>query len=266
MDWDVIAYWAPIFPIAALLVLFKSPESPTYLVTKGNITQAQQSLKQLKHENYDIEGEIKIISQAVKKQEAQKQVKKVDYIKNIKEHPELYKPFFIVLVLSVVQQFSGATVIRGYVVKIFGNVFKTPVLHLEHGNFSYLCKCDCEHGEPLSQSAYYSAIIIGIVRLLASLSLTKLLVNFKRRTLYAVSSIGTMLCLSVFATFLLLSDHLLQWGMADHENLINWLSVISACMLVFSVNWGVQPMPLLMSSELYPSELRAFCKVKTILL
>ena len=129
---------------------------------------------------------------------------------------------------------------------------------------TYLCECDCEVGPPLSQSAYFSAIIIGVVRLIASLSLTKLLVNFRRRTLYVVSACGTILSLSVFATILFVSDHISSWHIDNSEDLLNWLGVISACLLVFSVNLGVQPMPLLMSSELYPAELRAFCKVSKI--
>ena len=44
--------------------------------------------------------------------------------RNIKSHPEPYKPFSIVMVLSIVQQFSGATVIRGYVFKIFVDILK----------------------------------------------------------------------------------------------------------------------------------------------
>ena len=261
LHWYEIAYLAPVFPLAAFAVLLRSPESPVYLVLKGRKEEAEESLKMLKFEDYDISQEIKRISEAIEKQEQQKCVNKLDYIRHIKTHPELYKPFFIITMLSIVQQFSGATVIRGYVVKIFGNVFKKKVEGLVNGNFTHLCECNCEVGPPLSQSAYYSAIIIGVVRLFASLSLTKLLINFRRRTLYAVSSCGTVLCLSLFATILLLSHHIDAWNLHESEDFLNWMSVGSACLLVFCVNWGVQPMPLLMSSELYPSEFRAFCKV-----
>ena len=266
LPWYQIAYWAPVFPLAAFLVLLHSPESPVYLVSKGRLEEAEESLKKLTHDNYDVSAKMKTISKAIENQEQQKRVNKIDYIKHFKSYPELYKPFFIVTVLSIVQQFSGATVIRGYVVKIFGNVFKKRAEHLISGNFTHLCVCECEVGPPLSQSAFYSAIIIGIVRLFASLCLTKLLVSFRRRTLYAVSSCGTILSLSFFATILLLSDHVDSWRIDGSEDLLNWMSVVSACVLVFCVNLGVQPMPLLMSSELYPSESRAFCKVRMKLL
>ena len=48
--------------------------------------------------------------------------RKMEYINNINRHPEIYKPFLIIICLSVVQQFSGASIIRAYVVKIFDEV------------------------------------------------------------------------------------------------------------------------------------------------
>ena len=164
-----------------------------------------------------------------------------------------------VLFFSFVQQFSGATVIRGYVVKIFGEVFNRETI--ENNNVTSLCQCECDTGSPLSQSAYISAIIIGLIRLVASLCLTYLLVHFRRRSLYLASALGSILSLATFSTILLLSEHLSDWELGIPQTALSWLSLVSACCLVFSVNLGVQPMPLLMSSELYPSDLRAFCKV-----
>ncbi len=37
--------------------------------------------------------------------------------------PEVYKPILIVMLMSVIQQFSGMTILRAYVVKIFHNIF-----------------------------------------------------------------------------------------------------------------------------------------------
>ena len=124
-----------------------------------------------------------------------------------------------------------------------------------------LCECDCTYGSPISKTAYLSAVIIGIIRLLASLSLTYLLVRFKRRSMYLASSCGTILSLMAFSTILMLSDHMIDWNTGLSQDVLTVLSLISACFIVLSVNLGVQPMPLLMSSELYPSEHRAFCKV-----
>ena len=116
----------------------------------------------------------------------------------------------------------------------------------------------------MSTSAYISAIIIGLIRLVASLSLTYLLVHFRRRSLYLASALGTILSLATFSTILLLSEHLIDWELGIPQTALSWLSLVSACCLVFSVNLGVGPMPYLMSSELYPSDIRAFCMVFSI--
>ena len=70
----------------------------------------------------------------------------------------------------MIQQFSGATVIRGYVVKIFGEVFNRVTVKMLDNNVTTLCECDCTHGQQLSLYAYLSAI--GIIKLAVSLSLT----------------------------------------------------------------------------------------------
>ena len=108
-----------------------------------------------------------------------------------------------------------------------------------------LCQCECDTGSPLSQSAYISAIIIGLIRLVASLSLTYLLVHFRRRSLYLASALGTILSLATFSTILLLSEHLSDWELGIPQTSLSWLSLVSACCLVFSVNLGVGPMPYL---------------------
>ena len=157
--------------------------------------------------------------------------------------------------------------------------------------------------------AYYSAILVGAVRLIASLSLTSLLVRFishissifnslpfpvfvflykplsfldsisvqtldfllhwtparfNRRHLYLASAIATIISLAAFGTTLLFATHLQHWHLEEQEVIIDWSSVIFGCILVFCVNLGVQPMANLMTSELFPAEVRALCKVKEV--
>lgn len=261
LPWYQTAYVGMIFPLIAAILLLNSPESPVFLVSKGKIDEAENTIRKVKPEQ-DIPSKIKEILDGLDKfkENSLKSGSKIHLIKKIHQHPEIYKPFLIVTFLSLIQQFSGATVIRGYVVKIFGEVFDREHKSLLNENLSALCECECSHGSPLSQSAYFSAILIGVIRLTASLSLTYLLVLFKRRNLYLTSACGTIISLATFSTILLLSDHLADWDFGISQNVLTWCSLVSACCLVFSVNLGVQPMPLLMSSELYPSDIRAFCK------
>ena len=51
--------------------------------------------------------------------------RKISYIRNLRQHPEIYQPFLIIVTLSIIQQFSGMSILRTYVVKIFDQVFHT---------------------------------------------------------------------------------------------------------------------------------------------
>ena len=264
IPWYQVAYFAPLFPLVAFILLFNSPESPVYLVSQGKLEEAEASLGKLKHKDYDIKREIKNITDGLEEQKKSHngEISNLYILRNIDKYPEIYKPFLIVLILSIVQQFTGATVFRGFVVKIFGKVFLKPMDNTFHtlSNGSY--NCDSEEVPTISHLANVSAILLAVVRLIASLIASLLLVEIPRRNLYAASAVGTVLSLALFATTLLISDHAVPWKLENAEDLLNWSSVVSACVLVFSVNLGVQQMPLLMSSELFPAEVRALCKVK----
>ena len=87
------------------------------------------------------------------------------------------------------------------------------------------------------------------------------LARFKRRHLYLASAIATIISLAAFGTTLLFATHLEHWHIEEQAVIIDWSSVVFGCILVFCVNLGVQPMANLMTSELFPAEVRAFCKV-----
>ena len=150
------------------------------------------------------------------------------------------------MLFSIIQQFSGATAIRGYVVKIFGEIFSQE-------------KEDTDSCE-ISQSAYTSAIITGVIKMAAGMTLTSLLIRVNRRTMYFVSAICSGFSLVMFSTILLISEKGQDLDVGAGDEFLSWFSLLAASFFVFSVNLGVQPLPILMSSELYPSTSRAFCK------
>ena len=70
----------------------------------------------------------------------------------------------------------------------------------------------CPQDAQTSENAYLSAIIIGFVRLLSSLLLSQLLLNHRRRFMYIVSAILTIVSLFCFATcdLLIENDFMIQ--------------------------------------------------------
>ena len=44
------------------------------------------------------------------------------------------------------------------------------------------------------------------------------------------------------------------------KNILKWVALLTVCCIVFSVQLGVQTLPQLLSGELFPNDIRAFCK------
>ena len=161
--------------------------------------EAHQALFKLYGPNYRVTEEVEIIEDNLKKLSLTRG-RKIAYLKNLPNHPQIYKPFLIIVTLSIIQQFSGMSILRAYPVKIFNEVFLKP-------NITIITNCtsgEIQHGST-SNEAYISAIIIGFVRLLASLLLAKLLRKYQRRSMYFVSaglSIGSLICFATCVFFI----------------------------------------------------------------
>ena len=84
--------------------------------------EAHEALSKLYGPNYHVTEELEIIQDNLKKLRDSRG-RKITYLKELNRHPEIYKPFLIIVVLSIIQQFSGMSILRAYVVKIFNDVF-----------------------------------------------------------------------------------------------------------------------------------------------
>jgi hypothetical protein len=84
--------------------------------------EAHEALFRLYGPDYRVTEEVNIIQDNLKKLR-QSRGRKITYIREIQKHPEIYKPFLIIVTLSLIQQFSGMSILRAYVVKIFNEVF-----------------------------------------------------------------------------------------------------------------------------------------------
>ena len=101
ISWHHIAFVGLVFPLIALLLLLNSPESPVYLVSKGKMDEAEKSLKRLSHGTEDVSKDLKdILASLDKCKEASSSgMNKWELVKSLRNHPEIYKPFFIITFL-----------------------------------------------------------------------------------------------------------------------------------------------------------------------
>lgn len=263
--WHQIAMVAPAIPLTALIVLVFVPESPIYLLANHELDKAVKALQNLYGPKYNVTEEVFQIKTGLEKKQLQSQQSGCFApVKRMLKRPEIYQPFFIIVIMSLVQQFSGMSILRSYVVKIFNTIFDddAPVTksNTSVDKNDTLLLVDCDSNSTASE-AYMSAIIIGSVRLLSSLLLSNLLLRFRRRSMYMTSAMLCVLSLVGFATCNYLIIHKLELNLTDNLLVsLKWASLVTACLLVFAVQLGVQTLPLLLSGELFPSDVRALCK------
>ena len=133
-----------------------------------------------------------------------------------------------------------------------------------HGCGVFCCDFNCNSlGYNFKAVAKRSLLLLTVLfsdcRLLASLTLARILMTFSRRTMYFASLLLTILCLFLFSTFSYLIS---SWeGLVEDVFSLQVASLFSSCLLVISVQLGVQTLPLLLSGELFPADVRATCKV-----
>ena len=90
------------------------------LFQQGKINQANDALKVLYGPKYNIEEELEIIQENIAKQKqklvspTKETIKTMDTFKSKLKQirvPQIYKPLLIVMLMSVIQQFSGMSVL-----------------------------------------------------------------------------------------------------------------------------------------------------------
>ena len=111
LPWYNIAYIGLAVPLIALFLLFLSPESPIFLVSKGKLEKAEKSLKRLNNPDTDVTKDLSEIANSLENigsnnNETKKKMindtkkeNKINILQNIRKHPEIYKPFLIITIL-----------------------------------------------------------------------------------------------------------------------------------------------------------------------
>ncbi|KAJ8920036.1 hypothetical protein NQ315_011686 [Exocentrus adspersus] len=217
-QWRYVAGLSTIPPIAAILAFFFLPESPVWLVRKGEMESAKQSLTWLRGGNCSqAKQEIEILIQRTK---IDNELKKTSF--NTIFRPEVLKPFIIINVFNVLQICSGTYIIVFYAVDILGHI---------------------QGGEGLDH--FLAAVLTACVRFVFSIMASFLLAMIGRRSLAMVSGVGatmSALCLGVV---------LHQYC---HGN--GYLAASFLFLYVATNTVGFMILPGVMLSELFPAKAR----------
>ncbi|KAI5704001.1 hypothetical protein M8J75_000909 [Diaphorina citri] len=137
VDWKTTVWISAIIPVIAMVMLFFLPESPTWLISKGRLAEAEEALRWLrgwsKKDKVLIEFEqmVRNVSKSSKTANGNNSAKKskIDKFKddlNYYRKPEVLRPFNMLMILFVVTVIGALVPIRPYLVELF-QTFGLPI-------------------------------------------------------------------------------------------------------------------------------------------
>ena len=105
-----------------LLLCWRLPESPVWLMRRGREKEARRTLAWLRGHSYDIEPEIAEIEEVIAEEAKNSQHSVMEVIKR----RSFLQPLALTCTLSIVQLLSGSDMMETYILVIFKDTGVTP--------------------------------------------------------------------------------------------------------------------------------------------
>ncbi|KAH9415336.1 Solute carrier 2 (Facilitated glucose transporter) member 8, partial [Dermatophagoides pteronyssinus] len=221
IKWRPLAGVSMIPTIVMMICMFFMPESPSWLMSKGKVTEATQSLRRLRGQNSDTDQEMRMLQQA----EIDKQGGGFK-LSSYGSRPHLM-PFILALLLMLFQQFSGINAVMFYATSIFA-----------------------EAGSSIEPK--YATIIIGVAQVIATGAGSLLVDRLGRKILLSASGILHVVSLAALGVYYYVADK-----HPDTAKSLGWLPLVSLVVFIIGFSIGYGPVPWLMVAEITPTDSRS---------
>ncbi|XP_028178436.1 facilitated trehalose transporter Tret1-2 homolog [Ostrinia furnacalis] len=220
MTWQWTATICCLFPILSVLLLMLIPESPTWLISKGEVEQGVKAFGWLRGYSEEANAELKCIIDNQKAADNEPIMTWQEKIKDLRS-PELIKPLFIMILFFITCQFSGVNAVAFYSIEI---VEKAVGSGLDH---------------------YMVMLIIDLVRVAMSVVACVICKQYGRRPLCFISGIWTAIAMVGLSMFLYFKP----------ENL-SWVPLTCLTVYICAISIGLVPLPWIMCGEVFPTKVR----------
>uniref|UniRef100_A0A182QI46 Major facilitator superfamily (MFS) profile domain-containing protein n=1 Tax=Anopheles farauti TaxID=69004 RepID=A0A182QI46_9DIPT len=231
-DWRYVCTICGVFTGVSLITVIPLPESPSWLVGKKRLLEAERYLKvirAIKEDNHpEIKAEIKSLEDNLARFRSS-ETKKSSKIVQLKK-PEVYKPLSIMCIFFLFQQFSGIFVI-----------------------IVYAASFSVEAGVAIDP--FLSAVLVGLTRVVTTILMSFISDKFGRRPPALFSGFGMACCMFGLAACAV-------FPVADTE--YNWIPTVLLIAFIFTATLGFLTLPFSMNAEVYPTKIRGFASGLTI--
>jgi len=236
LPWNQLAWASAVFPALLLVVMIPLPESPSWLLSKGHISDAEKSLKWLHHPQRTPNDSITVELRQRSVYAITSEITQTTFSANKESgsgfsKEELFRrpvlvPFALTFMLLIFQQVSGIDAIIFYTVSIF-------------------------HSAGSEVDDHLATIYVGLVQLIANFLSLFIVDRAGRRPLLIAS--GALMCVAL--TALGTHFHLQKYDM--HQSL-GLLPLISLMVFMIGFSIGYCSIPFLLMGELIPGKQRSF--------
>ncbi|KAG6794506.1 facilitated trehalose transporter Tret1 isoform X1 [Apis mellifera caucasica] len=227
LTWNVCAAISGILPLAALLLMFFFPETPSYLISRSRPEKAREALQQVRGSTYNINQEMETLINFSNERDVKRPKGFREIIRALLK-PNAIKPFTLLFLYFLIYQWSGTNVITFYAVEIFN-----------------------DSGATINK--YLAAVILGIIRLISTIAACILCRKSGRRPLTMVSSIGCGLSMVGLGGYMWLKSY---WTANNLPFVATWIPVLCIFSYTIACTLGFLVIPWIMIGEVYPVQVR----------
>ncbi|XP_075985726.1 facilitated trehalose transporter Tret1-like [Anticarsia gemmatalis] len=236
---DILSYYTILWICVTLpaihMVLFTMmPESPSYLVKKGNIEKANKALAWLRCRKEDDPAVVRELDMLKKEQNKDDESNKF-VIKAVLTDKILFRAFKIALVVALAREVCGAIPVLNFAGDIFATASKDTGLVL---------------------SPNQQAMMLGAVQVVGSVMTFGVVEKVGRKGLLFYTSLISGLSMCALASWFLARDY--------NVYLPAWLPMVTLCLCIFCDAFGLQPMSVVINAELFSFKYRGTIMAATM--
>ncbi|KAG7210338.1 hypothetical protein KM043_011876 [Ampulex compressa] len=227
LSWNIVAAISGILPLAALLLMFFFPETPSYLLSRNRPEKARKALQHFRGSTYNINEEMNTLVNFSNKNN----IKRLTGLREIIGaliKPNALKPYTLLFLYFLIYQCSGTNVLTFYAVEIFK-----------------------DSGATIDK--YLAAVILGVVRLASTIVACILCRKCGRRPLTMVSSVGCGLSMIGLGGYMWLKYY---WVTNGLPFIATWFPVFCIFSYTVTCTLGFLVVPWVMIGEVYPVQVR----------
>ncbi|XP_053618522.1 solute carrier family 2, facilitated glucose transporter member 8-like [Plodia interpunctella] len=226
LSFPVVMWICTAVPVLHLLAFLAMPDTPVFLVKQGKNQEAREALAWLRNTTTDDKTLEEIVQQLEREEEYARSTKTASFTCIVKDKTT-FQAFRIALNVMLSQETCGYLVVLSYAGSIFEQASESINLRLS----------------PNKQT-----IVVGAIQLLGSIVASCIVEKTGRKWLLAGTSFATGLSMLFLGAWFYVTS-LSVWLPA-------WLPVMSMCLCIFSDAAGYQPVPYVITSELFTFQYR----------